>query len=114
MVLADSASVATQYGPLATGVGGVSLGASIVAVVKLLYNRVLKAHEEHVATIADTVKREQDRADKADRRAEQYEAELKASVRLWFEQVSPSMTATARALDTVTEQLRHINEERRH
>lgn len=97
----------SQYG---TVIGGaVAVSGAAWAVVRFLFNRIEKSHQEHLDHFNEAIKREQERADRAERRADQYEAELKGNVKVWFEQVSPAMAATARAIDMITEQIRRGN-----
>lgn len=105
-------SALEQYGPVVGGAIAISGGAW--AVVKFLFARIEQSHQLHLKHADDAIRREQERADRADARADKYEQELKESVKVWFEQVSPAMTAAARAIDAVTGQLRITNDERRH
>lgn len=107
-----NASALEQYGPVVGGAIAISGGAW--AVVKFLFARIEQSHQDHLKHADDAIKREQERAERAEARADKYEQELKESVRIWFEQISPAMHAAARALDAVTGQLRITNDERRH
>lgn len=107
-----NASMLEQYGPVVGG--AIAISGAAWAVVKFLFARIEQSHQAHLKHADDAIKREQERAERAEVRADRYEQELKESVKVWFEQVSPAMNAAARALDAVTGQLRITNDERRH
>lgn len=86
--------------------GAIALFGAIWAVVKFLFNRIIAAHQSQVDHLNEAVKREQERAEKSEARADRYEQELKASVKAWFDQVAPAMGAAAHAIDAVTDLLR--------
>lgn len=110
-ILAASGEIGVQYGPVIGG--AVAICGSAWAVVKFLFGRIEKAHQEQIVQMNDALLREQARAERSEARADRYEQELKETVRAWFDQIAPAMGAAAHAIDAVTDELRRHPDDRR-